>query len=496
MTGHDVIGDIHGHADKLEGLLRLLGYQERIGAWRHPERTAVFVGDLIDRGPMQRESVAIPRAMVEAGTAHAVLGNHEFNAIAYRFARNEGVDYCRTRNRKHSDQHQAFIEQVGLDNDAALDAMVWFRTLPMWLDLGDLRVVHACWDQQSIDHLSPIAGPGNTLTDQIVIDGTSHGTATYDAVETLLKGPEIDLRGRVYLDKGGHPRYQARRRWWDPNASTLRTAALIPGGTLDEDGSPFAPLPDTPLTADELRDFGSDVPVIVGHYWETGRPARLAPKAACVDYSAGKHGPLVAYRWSEDETEFHGANFAGFGWPLHLFAEEHGRFHIVSPETIDEADSRQEKAEAREQLETFGDLRRAGEIEELGDRVSNYGFSLDEYVTAIEHAAGRPAKSSDVSQRLLTLTDVEFDGNDDMPSDSTEFRTQHEINNEVDVDQVARHHIATSMRSDIPADLWAEFGSTDTPMFVDDAIEFVSEENLQPLTDALRERGYFVVPVE
>ena len=68
VSGYDVIGDIHGQADKLVGLLRHLGYNERQGAWRHSERTAVSVGDLIDRGPRQLDSIRIPRAMVEAGT--------------------------------------------------------------------------------------------------------------------------------------------------------------------------------------------------------------------------------------------------------------------------------------------------------------------------------------------------------------------------------------------------------------------------------------------
>jgi hypothetical protein len=43
----DIIGDIHGQADKLEALLRKLGYREAAGAWRHPERHAIFVGDFI-----------------------------------------------------------------------------------------------------------------------------------------------------------------------------------------------------------------------------------------------------------------------------------------------------------------------------------------------------------------------------------------------------------------------------------------------------------------
>jgi hypothetical protein len=64
----DVIGDIHGHYDKLTALLKKLGYREKGGAWRHPDRSAVFVGDLIDRGMRQVATVELVRAMVEAGS--------------------------------------------------------------------------------------------------------------------------------------------------------------------------------------------------------------------------------------------------------------------------------------------------------------------------------------------------------------------------------------------------------------------------------------------
>ncbi len=33
---YDIIGDIHGYADKLTSLLRKLGYRSRSGVWRHP----------------------------------------------------------------------------------------------------------------------------------------------------------------------------------------------------------------------------------------------------------------------------------------------------------------------------------------------------------------------------------------------------------------------------------------------------------------------------
>lgn len=52
LSGYDIIGDIHGCADELEGLLGVLGYRQdgRGGPHRHESRCAIFVGDLIDRG--------------------------------------------------------------------------------------------------------------------------------------------------------------------------------------------------------------------------------------------------------------------------------------------------------------------------------------------------------------------------------------------------------------------------------------------------------------
>jgi len=99
MPGFDVIGDIHGHADALIPLLRAMDYRERDGIYRHASRTAIFLGDFVDRGPSQREVLLIGRAMVEAGAARAVMGNHEFNAIAYAKLDNRG-EFLRPHTRR------------------------------------------------------------------------------------------------------------------------------------------------------------------------------------------------------------------------------------------------------------------------------------------------------------------------------------------------------------------------------------------------------------
>jgi len=48
---------------------------------------------------------------------------------------------------------------------------------------------------------------------------------------------------------------------------------------------------------------------MVGHYWGSGTPTLLSDKVACVDYSVGKGGKLVAYRWDGepllDQRKFH-----------------------------------------------------------------------------------------------------------------------------------------------------------------------------------------------
>jgi protein phosphatase len=86
----DLIGDVHGCCDELESLLRVLGYQQQMndsspgGTWRHPEgRTAVFVGDILDRGPRILDTFRLVRSMVAAGSGLAVQGNHELKVYRH-----------------------------------------------------------------------------------------------------------------------------------------------------------------------------------------------------------------------------------------------------------------------------------------------------------------------------------------------------------------------------------------------------------------------------
>jgi len=309
VTAYDIIGDVHGTAEKLEGLLRTLGYAEVDGAYRLAGHQALFVGDLIDRGDDQVRVVQLVRAMEQAGSARVVMGNHEFNAISW-VTPHPGVpgDFVRTHrgrrgahNRHH---HDAFLSQVGEGSALHRSTIEWFRTLPLHLDLGGLRVVHACWHRSSLAVLDKWVAPGTPLTEEFVVEANTRHSEAFDAVDAVLKGPEVHLPDRLaFLDPEDAPRHAARITWWDGSATSLEDLAIIPGGSRTLGGEPHPGLPDVPCEhADEFR-YTDAVPVFFGHYWFRGTPRPAGRHAVCVDYSAVRPGEsLVAYRWEGEEV--------------------------------------------------------------------------------------------------------------------------------------------------------------------------------------------------
>ncbi len=242
---YDIIGDIHGHADKLHALLGKLGYRNRGATWRQPGHQAVFVGDFIDIGSQGVETVETVRAMVEAADALAIMGNHELNAVAWHtpdpakpgdFLRPRHAAIWGAKNRK---QHQAFLAQVEHDPVGHARLVDWFLTLPLWLDLPDLRVVHACWHQPFMDWLSPRLQDGRYLTRELMPDATTEPEdkaekdtptpSVFKAVEALTKGIEIPLPGgRTFTDKYQIVRDRVRSSPVGPSARSSKCSAAPP----------------------------------------------------------------------------------------------------------------------------------------------------------------------------------------------------------------------------------------------------------------------------
>ncbi len=121
--------------------------------------------------------------------------------------------------------------------------------------------------------------------------GSRKGSKDFRTIEALCKGLEAELpEGFSFRDKDGVERTSARIRWWDPELRNFRQAAIGPPALTEA-------VPDIEIPVSQRPAPYSGPPVFFGHYWLTGKPDVLTDRAACLDYSVGHGGPLVAYRW-------------------------------------------------------------------------------------------------------------------------------------------------------------------------------------------------------
>ncbi|MCV6624274.1 MAG: metallophosphoesterase [Cellvibrionaceae bacterium] len=288
--GFDIIGDIHGCAQSLVRLLERLGYSCQKGFYQHPSRQAVFLGDIIDRGPAIRRCVQLIRPMVEQGAAVMVLGNHELHAIAYERLRGKGAT---TNDRLIEETRQQFE-----NHEAEWQSHIcWFESLPIFLELPGCRVVHACWDQTMITQFKQdFAGLSSRDFWQSAM---TRGSFISRFLDRLTRGTVLPLPdGRSLTSQDGYVRRFFRTKFWAEKPATYRDVVFQPD-PLPED------IASRELDADEknnLLNYGNEEPpIFIGHYWLSGEPRALRPNVACLDYSAVKDGKLVAYRFDGEQ---------------------------------------------------------------------------------------------------------------------------------------------------------------------------------------------------
>jgi polynucleotide kinase-phosphatase len=134
----DIIGDVHGCCDELEQLLAQLGYERNDGGpWAHPAgRKAIFVGDLVDRGPRIVDTLKTVMSMSQAGTALCVPGNHDIKLKRKLEGRDVTVSHGLDRTLQELDQQTSeFRSEVQKFLDGLVSHYVF--------DDGRLVVAHA-----------------------------------------------------------------------------------------------------------------------------------------------------------------------------------------------------------------------------------------------------------------------------------------------------------------------------------------------------------------
>ncbi len=291
----DLIGDIHGHADKLVELLGKLGYSYKTGVYSHPTRKVLFIGDYIDRGPKIRETLMIVRKMVESGNALALMGNHEYNAICFHYQESDG-GHLRKHLIKNIIQHYETLRQFQNRQEEYEDYIDWFKTLPLFYETENFRAAHACWDSANIAFLRSIL-KNDRLDEKLLHQSVNTRTELYRTIDETLKGKEVRMPvGLSFTDKDGIKRSEIRIKWWeDPSLSTFKQISVIP---LDH--SPENPV-DKPLLNDTKYYTQVEKPVFFGHYWLTGHPQLIRGNICCLDYSVAKNGYLAAYSFDGEK---------------------------------------------------------------------------------------------------------------------------------------------------------------------------------------------------
>jgi hypothetical protein len=187
-------------------------------------------------------------------------------------------------------QHRETIQQFAGHEEELQSYIEWFKTLPLFYESGGLRVVHACWDFDSIRVLTEVLG-GNRLNDNSLHEAFNGDTELFNALEVTLKGKELKLpAGCFFTDKDGNKRMEIRLKWWlDADGGTYKDLSIIE--------NPHLPTTNVPRNDAEPHYWETEVPVFFGHYCLQPGPFLFRSNICCLDYSVADRGKLVAYRF-------------------------------------------------------------------------------------------------------------------------------------------------------------------------------------------------------
>lgn len=211
----DIIGDVHGCAAELEALLGRLGYAVawsgapgavRVEVAPPAGRRAVFVGDLVDRGPRAPDVLRIVMSMVESGAALAVPGNHDVKFQRWL----DGKDV------KPSHGLDRTIAQMEPEPKAfRLAVRNFLKGLPiyLWFDGGTLAVAHAGIKEEMLGRVSGevrrfcLYGETSGETDKFGLPIRYHWAAEYRGRPVIVYGhtpvPDADwVNNTICIDTG------------------------------------------------------------------------------------------------------------------------------------------------------------------------------------------------------------------------------------------------------------------------------------------------------
>ncbi len=321
----DIVGDVHGEIGPLQSLLHALGYD---GNGRHPDkRRLVFVGDLVDRGPDSPAVLELVMRLVGNGSAQCILGNHEMNLL--RNDRKHGNDWYTcpeaadpTQARCTSEEQKRRFHQFLL-------------TLPLALQNGSLRVVHACWHEESLARVAALEDGTDPLAAFELFDAETIAAHESNLELRAQARDELDSLTTALSDHDAVPPFLPANAAIDTAWQMGNPIRVLTSGVETPTAAPFYAGGKWRMVERRKwwEDYAEACPVIIGHYWRrfgnasTGLAGKYGPdlfagiepqhwmgrrnNVYCVDFSVGaksvarannidhSHFRLAAFRWPE-----------------------------------------------------------------------------------------------------------------------------------------------------------------------------------------------------
>ena len=218
----DIIGDVHGCAAELEELLTALGYtvawgetqgERAVTVTPPPGRKAVFLGDLVDRGPNAPDCLRIAMSMAAAGTGYCIQGNHERKfgrwlagrKVTIAHGLQQTIDQYEQADRGFKETVQPFVDDLRSH---------------LWLDGGRLAVAHAGLKAEMI-------GRGSGAVREFALYGETTGEIDEFGLPVRADWA-ANYRGETAVIHGHTPVPEAR---WVNNTLCIDTGCVF-GGKL------------------------------------------------------------------------------------------------------------------------------------------------------------------------------------------------------------------------------------------------------------------------
>lgn len=330
----DIIGDIHGEYDALITMIENLGYDLE---GNHPNnRKLVFIGDFCDRGPDSPAVILLVKKLIENGNAQAVLGNHEINLLNKEAK--DGAGWYFPKREIKDGEYEPFKRVSDVEREVIYD---FLSNLPIALERGDLRVIHASWNNEKIEELR-----------------NTNELSIRDFCKKWLAQVDIKINETGLLDK-----YKAEQKKWknELNDKLCENIENLPYtaeyNLIHQSSNPIKVLtagieelsPEPFYASGKWRfvrrakwwdSYEDETPVIVGHYWRKLTPIisgqvyggenlfkGISPlswhgknkNVFCVDYSVG-----ARFKDRHNENIIHTTDLVALNWPEKTLTLENG----------------------------------------------------------------------------------------------------------------------------------------------------------------------------